>query len=122
MPDSAKEALIIFIKNPEKGKVKTRLANTVGVDKALAIYKALLNHTRKIAENLPVSRFLFYSQYINHEDNWQPEQFNKFLQIEADLGAKMEDAFQKVFQENDRVIIIGSDCASLTTNIVSNVW
>ena len=46
-------------RNPEKGKVKTRLAKTVGDDKALAIYIALMEHTRKIAEALPTQRYLF---------------------------------------------------------------
>ena len=38
-------ALIMFIKNPVKGKVKTRLAATIGDDMALAIYQKLLKHT-----------------------------------------------------------------------------
>ena len=39
-------ALIVFIKNIVPGKVKTRLAATVGNDKAVKIYKALLEKTR----------------------------------------------------------------------------
>ena len=115
-------ALIIFIKNPELGKVKTRLAKTVGDEKALAIYKALLGHTRKIAEKLPVNRYLFYSQYIHPSDNWSPKKFKKALQAEGDLGNRITTAFQKVFQENEKVVIIGSDCASLTPEIVQEAF
>jgi len=118
MQQKAKNALIIFIKNPELGKVKTRLAKTVGKEKALAIYIALMEHTRKIAEALPVERYLFYSQEINKNDNWHPGKFKKALQVEADLGAKMATAFHTVFKENEKVVIIGSDCASLTPEIV----
>lgn len=118
MQHKAKNALIIFIKNPELGKVKTRLAKTVGAEKALAIYIALMEHTRKIAEALPVARYLFYSQEINQKDNWQSNNFNKDLQIEGDLGAKMAIAFHTVFKEKEKVVIIGSDCASLTPEIV----
>jgi len=118
----AKNALIVFIKNPELGKVKTRLAKTVGAEKALAIYIALMEHTRKIAEALPVSRHLFYSQEINEQDNWTSDKFHKALQIEGDLGDKMATAFHTVFKENDKVVIIGSDCASLTPAIVQEAF
>jgi len=122
MQESRKNALIIFIKNPELGKVKTRLAKTVGDEKALAVYKALMEHTRKIAEALPVNRRLFYSQFINELDNWSSEKFHKDLQIEADLGNKMATAFHTVFKENEKVVIIGSDCASLTPAIVQTAF
>ncbi len=118
MQNKAKNALIVFIKNPELGKVKTRLAKTVGAEKALAIYIALMEHTRKIAETLPVARHLFYSQEINKKDNWTSDKFHKALQIEGDLGAKMATAFHTVFKKHEKVVIIGSDCASLTPEIV----
>lgn len=122
MQKKAKNALIIFIKNPELGKVKTRLAKTVGDEKALAIYMALMEHTRKIAEALPVERHLFYSQEINERDDWRVDKFQKALQIEADLGAKMATAFHTVFKTNEKVVIIGSDCASLTPEIVQTAF
>lgn len=122
MQKIAKNALIVFIKNPEKGKVKTRLAQSVGDDMALAIYKALLKHTRKVAEVLTVERHLFYHQNINEKDDWQPSKFHKNLQIEGDLGHKMAAAFQKIFRKNDKVVIIGSDCPTLTPEIVQEAF
>lgn len=122
MQETGKNALIVFIKNPEIGKVKTRLAKTMGDEKALAIYKALMEHTRKIAEALPVNRRLFYSQFINESDTWSRDKFQKDLQIEADLGIKMATAFHTVFKENEKVVIIGSDCASLTPEIVQTAF
>jgi len=41
LPNS-KNALIIFTRNPELGKCKTRLAKTIGNEAALKIYKYLL--------------------------------------------------------------------------------
>ena len=41
------DALIIFTKNPIPGQVKTRLAATIGDDKALAVYKQLIHYTMK---------------------------------------------------------------------------
>ena len=112
-------ALILFIKNPEKGKVKTRLASTVGDDRALEIYRALLAHTRTVTLEVDATRMLFYSQRITEGDEWLRRDFQKYQQADGDLGDRMEAAFQRAFEQHDRVIIIGSDCISLTSEIVS---
>ena len=113
-------ALLIFIKNAEKGKVKTRLAQTVGDDQALKIYQALLGHTRNIASSIRANRLLFYSSFVEKNDDWSPDDFLKLVQEGDDLGARMENAFRYAFQQHRKVIIIGSDCASLSTEIVES--
>jgi uncharacterized protein len=122
MNNNTPTSLIIFIKNPEKGKVKTRLAATVGDDKALDIYLALMEHTRRIALATEARRLLFYSQQINYSDGWSTPDFQKELQAEGDLGTKMKDAFATAFQDSNKVVIIGSDCASLTADIVADAF
>jgi rSAM/selenodomain-associated transferase 1 len=115
--------LLTFIKNPIKGKAKTRLAATVGDDEALRIYKELLKHTRQIAMAVDVNRYLFYGFFIDKTDDWSNDDFQKFLQIDGDLGDKMKDAFEKIFADgNQKVVIIGSDCASLTPEIVADAF
>ena len=113
------KGLLIFVKNPEKGKVKTRLAATVGDDKALRIYKELLRHTREVALAVNAKRYLFYSQQIQINDDWAKADFEKRLQVNGDLGVKMTAAFQEVLREQSGAIIIGSDCASLTSELVN---
>lgn len=117
---STTQALIIFIRNPELGKAKTRLAKSLGDEKTLQIYEALLGHTRKIALELDVSRWLFYSHFIDTEDDWSNTAFEKQLQIDGDLGQKIHFGFEQAFREHDKVLIIGSDCASLTAQIVQD--
>jgi glycosyltransferase A (GT-A) superfamily protein (DUF2064 family) len=41
--------LLVFVKNPVPGRVKTRLARTIGDGKALWVYERLLEHTRRAA-------------------------------------------------------------------------
>ena len=122
MQRSQQNALIIFIKNAEKGKVKTRLAKTVGDDKALQIYLALLKHTRNLALSITCDRLLFYSNTINRSDDWSNNSFQKHLQKGTLLGDKMYHAFQTAFQDHDKVVIIGSDCASLSTEIIQTAF
>ena len=116
------QALLIFIKNPEKGKVKTRLAKDAGDDRALAIYLELLRHTREIAEGLDVQRHLFYSSFIDTADDWSAAAFQKKVQEEGGLGHRMKEAFRQAFQSASKVVIIGSDCASLTKEIVEQAF
>ncbi len=122
MIDSKKKALIIFIKNPEIGKVKTRLAATVGNEQAMKIYLALLGHTRQIAQSLEVSRLLYYSSFVDKQDDWSESNFQKFVQKGEGLGVRMANAFKTVFEQHERVLIIGSDCASLTKEIVAEAY
>ncbi len=115
-------ALLIFIKNSEKGKVKTRLAKTVGDAKALEIYHALLDHTRKVALATSADRLLFYSNYIEENDAWAKEAFDKYVQQGDDLGKRMENGFAKALENHDKAVIIGSDCASLTAGMVEEAF
>lgn len=108
-------ALIIFIKNPKLGTAKTRIAKTTGDEKALRIYKELLKYTRQVSLEADVDRFLFYSSHIDENDQWSSADFNKRLQKDTpDLGDRMVAAFRQIFETNSPVLIIGSDCATLT--------
>lgn len=118
-----KNAVIIFVRKPELGKVKTRLAATVGKEKALAIYEQLLQHTFEITRFVDFPKFVFYVYAIEQNDLWSAEGFIKKLQSDADLGGKMKDAFAEQFQEGyEKVLIIGSDCFQLTTAIIEQAF
>ena len=111
-------ALIIFVRNSVLGKVKTRLAASMGDEKALAVYRHLLQHTKNITENLPVTKFVFYADDINEDDLWNG--FEKRLQTGNDLGERMTNAFWELFKNGfKKICIIGSDCLELDTEILN---
>jgi uncharacterized protein len=117
---NSKNALIIFQKNAEIGKVKTRLAATIGDENALAIFQYLVNYTCKFAEKVEADKFLFYSDYVDN-DVVLPENFKKMTQNGIDLGERMSNAFRKVFELGyENVIIIGTDCYELNAKILNN--
>ena len=108
--------LIIFTKNPVKGKVKTRLAKDLGDDKALKVYKLLLAHSYKVTSVLRVVKHVYYSKKIDSNDQWSNGDFEKRLQQGGDLGEKMENAFLEGFEEGyKRIVIIGTDLYELKT-------
>jgi rSAM/selenodomain-associated transferase 1 len=118
-----KNLLIIFTKNPEKGKVKTRLANTIGDDKALIIYKKLLHHTANFCENSIGDKWAFYSNKIGDNEYFDSKYFDKHLQHGGDLGEKMKNAFIEGFKAGYKnIIVIGSDCYDLNTEIINTAF
>ena len=118
-----KEAIIIFVRNPQLGKVKTRLAATLGDEKALNIYKELLQHTKEITAQTTADKYVFYFDKIEGNDLWNDEVFFKRLQSNDELGKKMENAFSELFDKGyEKVLIIGSDCLQLTTLIIEEAF
>jgi uncharacterized protein len=132
-------ALIIFIKNPIKGQVKTRIARTVGDEQALAIYLELSKITRDNAVTLRgqkdisdafkvsdmsailrgITLHLFYSDFIDINDEWSNSHFNKHVQVGKDLGERMFNAFDFVLKTHNHACIIGSDCPTLSVEILN---
>jgi uncharacterized protein len=122
--DKQKDSLlIIFYRNPVQGKVKTRLASTIGDKKALEIYLHLAQHTKLITEHLPFDKIIFYSEQIEINDFWENKLYQKAVQEGSDLGQKMRNAFEEGFETGYKSIcIIGTDCIELTTAIIQNAF
>lgn len=104
---------MVFIRNPVFGKVKTRLAATIGDARALNVYKKLLDHTRSVSVALPCDKIVYYSDFIPGEDEWKQSGFRQALQTGGDLGERMENAFDEALKQYQAVVIIGSDCHEL---------
>lgn len=120
---SGETALIIFVRNPVLGKVKTRLAATVGNAKALDIYRQLLQHTHDITQALTCHKFVFYADDLQLNDLWENDPYNKQLQQGNDLGARMGNAFSSLFSKGYKSIcIIGSDCITLGSGIIEEAF
>lgn len=117
--------LIVFVKNLRRGKVKTRLAESVGEKTALQIYRQLMIHTREVVIPVEVDVQVWYSDSISPDDLWdkREQKVEKRTQRGSDLGARMRDAFDSGFSEDYRkIVIIGSDCAELTPEIVEDAF
>jgi uncharacterized protein len=118
-----KSTLIIFIKNPALGKVKTRIARTTGDEKALAIYSKLTEITRQNAQLLRgVHLHVFYSDFIDPTDAWPNQTFKKHVQTGEDLGERMSNAFSEILKKQEKAVIIGSDCPTLTAEILASAF
>lgn len=113
--------LIVFTKNIELGKVKTRLAKSIGDEAALDVYKQLVEITER--ETIAVSNTDLHIYYTNFIDQNHWPEATKFIQVDGDLGDKMGQAFQHGFSLGyDRVVGIGSDLPDIRSNIIEEVF
>ena len=118
-----KKGLIIFVRHPELGKVKTRLAASIGDEATLIIYQKLLQHTFNISNSIDADKHVFYSEKVIEDDLWEGERFFKGLQQDTDLGNRMKHAFEKVFEKGyEKVGIIGSDSYELSAQIITDAF
>ena len=114
-------SLIIFVKNPVEGQVKTRVAASVGHTKAVEVYVELLKHTRNVVSEIlnraDSRRFrvsIYYGDYVNTADLWDELNVQKYLQTGNDLGERMKNAFANELAAGAAsVVIVGSDCLEL---------
>lgn len=115
----SKPALILFIKNPVPGRVKTRLAKKLGDEQALAIYRLLLQHTRAAAARTDAARIVAYSDFIPESDEWDPGLFLKSLQSGQDLGQRMFRALASALESHPAAILAGGDIPQLSPEILT---
>ncbi len=115
--------LIIFTRNPELGKVKTRLAAKVGTISALKIYKFLLKHTLNITKDLAHKKQVHYSIKVRDNDIWNDTIYTKKQQFGEDLGSRMNYAIQQGFADKyQNIIIIGSDMYDLSQQDIDDAF
>jgi rSAM/selenodomain-associated transferase 1 len=109
--------LIIFAKNIVLGKVKTRLAKTVGDTAAFNVYRELIDITEKQSLSMVNCDVHVYFSDVKINALWPNTE--KFVQHGNDLGERMMNAFKNSFNNGyKRVIGVGSDLPDLTAEIM----
>jgi rSAM/selenodomain-associated transferase 1 len=107
--------IAVFVRNPELGKVKTRVAAEVGDEKALEIYHSLLEITFQTLLDFDENVVLYLT---HHLDDFKNLPFERALQSSGDLGQKMFTTFSELCKRYHNVILIGSDCPYITPQIL----
>ena len=109
--------LLVFLKHPTPGQVKTRLAGTIGNDEATSLYgqwiSLVLNKLQSLRGNVRLIGYYDgasadkFSEWQLLADEWWP-------QPTADLGSRLEAGFQKAFTAPARgCLAVGTDCLEL---------
>ncbi len=109
--------ILIFAKTPVPGKVKTRLADGLGFDRAADLYAAMVEHTVAMAVEgrlAPVGLHVL----PDGENDFFRSLRHRFAvdvepQIGTDLGERMGNALSAALVTADYALLIGTDCPML---------
>ena len=113
----SKGLIIVFVKNIVLGKVKTRLAKTIGDEAAFNIYSELVKITEKETTKADADRRIYFSDIIV-DSKWLKD--SKYVQNGLDLGERMKNAFIEAFNDGyEKVILIGSDLPDISKDILN---
>lgn len=115
--------LIVFAKLPVPGRVKTRLAATIGPAAALDAHRRLLDTTLVLARSASVARRELWFDDCGVAPDEAVRRWLHALEREGwvvgpqrgpDLGARMRDALETALADGDVPVLIGCDCPVLT--------
>ena len=116
--------LLIFVKYPEPGKVKTRLAENIGSENAATLYRemaeSIVNELSKLTD---YKKIIFFDPPQRKNDIMRWLKFSGFSfmpQEGKSLGERMSNAFNHAFSVGaaKKVVIVGTDCPQVTTQTI----
>lgn len=108
-------SILLYLKAPRCGYVKTRLAQHVGAERALEVYRALV---KRQCSALPEAAQIEV-HYAPHDariemQNWLGEHYDYYPQPEGELGVRLRHSIQCAFDRGAKSICcIGGDCPQL---------
>jgi uncharacterized protein len=118
-------ALVVFVKAPVPGAVKTRLQMPLSASQAARVYEAFVRDTvasARLCGEATVS--IAYEPHPKHPDlAWLEDAPAWFRQSEGDLGARLSAAFERAFRAGaSKVVVIGSDCPDLEPDVLRRAF
>jgi hypothetical protein len=121
MSSVSDKCVIIFVKYPRPGRVKTRLAADIGAEKAADLYKSFVDHLMDMLKRTK-SRIRIYfdpSEPEKQYRGWLGDRYTYLSQGDGDLGDRMNKAFEDSFAAGfARAVIIGSDSPDLPIELL----
>lgn len=115
-----KKGLILMVKGPELGKVKTRLAQAIGEKSALKLHKAFAKDTVKRFSGLDCDLHIFLTGDNSSDKmkDWLGKDLPLHVQKGNDLGERMKHAFQEMFDAGyHSCLVMGSDLPDVPLTI-----
>jgi uncharacterized protein len=123
MPDTS--IVILFVKLPVRGGVKTRLARAMEEDFVLRLYECMVLDTIDMLKQsgFPFRICISPPGAIGEARTWLGGDYAFMPQTGDDLGERMEQAFVRVFSEGFReAVLIGSDIPDLSPGSVREAF
>jgi rSAM/selenodomain-associated transferase 1 len=122
-------ALIVFVKEPRPGEVKTRLGQAIGMERAAEIYRACAEEVLDVARELARRDVHVTVSYAPGSDperirRWVNDPlFHLAVQEGASLGDRMRTALARAMEHGAaKVLLVGSDVPELDEPLFDQAW
>ncbi|HXX57397.1 MAG TPA: TIGR04282 family arsenosugar biosynthesis glycosyltransferase [Thermodesulfovibrionales bacterium] len=122
---SCRSSLLLFVRSPKMGRVKSRLAAVLGAETTLALYRNFVFDIICTLERRSDPLLIFFDPPDAEGEirNWLGKGHAYFPQSGNDLGERMENAFVRSFAEGiEKAVLIGSDIPDLTDHVISEAF
>jgi rSAM/selenodomain-associated transferase 1 len=120
-----KKCLIIFVKEPIRGNVKTRLGSHLSQLECVRLYKNFLKYAIDLARGIKCSdKIIAYDSCGKRPDYLRKiaPDFKFYMQKGRDLGERMSNAFIDFTSDNTKTVLIGSDSPGLPKNYINKAF
>lgn len=120
-----KETIVLMVKAPLRGKVKTRLARDIGDGPALKLYKAF---TEDILDNLEKGGFSPVIGYceaegLEHIKDWLGNERDYLVQKGSDIGERQGSLLEQAFLGGaEKAVVMSSDCPGIDTGHIRSAF
>ena len=116
--------LLLFVRLPEKGRVKTRLARAIGEEAACDFYRCLVADSLSLAlrSGYPTTVFYFPKAGSPEVSLGLTHGFPCLPQNGQDLGERMYTAFRTAFRDSGEAILMGSDVPDLPASFLDEAF
>lgn len=117
--------LLFFVRNPEKGAVKTRLASDLGEEITRNLYRNFILDmlTTFQSNRFPLSICVHPEDALGDVKKVLGEDHRYLPQRGKDLGGRMDYCFRQAFSHGfERVVAIGSDIPDLPAEIIGEAF
>lgn len=116
-------AIAVFVKTPGITPLKTRLANTIGKEQALAFYKLCLETIQKTLSPFREStRALVYPYWAVAEKQGLSDPhwniFGRIWQGDGELGERLHHVYSTLQSVHKNVLLIGADTPHLSEEFI----
>ncbi len=117
--------ILFFVKYPEAGQVKTRLARVVGAKQAARLYAAFVDDMLSMFRRAraPVAVHFAPREREKAMREWLGPAMPLVVQHGADLGERMNNAFAQTFSTGvDQAVLVGSDLPDLPAKNMTDAF
>jgi uncharacterized protein len=125
MTENHDTCILVFVKYPDKGKVKLRLSKDLDEDIVLELYRCFVKDTLETIKKIDVPWYICFHPPEKERkfQSWLGTDLRFLAQSGDDLGERMKNSFTEVFTKGfQKAVLLGSDSPDLPEEYITQAF